>query len=171
MFGQDLALNNGMILLISTYQNASECAALIENGTHQTVKIVDNIRHALTTLRSEEFSAVVVDENLLEATPGSFDSLAQRMNAAMPVLLDMACLKPHRVAKVVASALARRQVEYKMAREQAVAELKSELKSDLTGLMISSKLAAESVRDPHAIDRLTAVLEIAQRIQQRLEAN
>ena len=86
-------MNNGMILLISTYQNASECAALIENGTHQTVKIVDNIRHALTTLRSEEFSAVVVDENLLEATPGSFDSLAQRMNAAMPVLLDMACLK------------------------------------------------------------------------------
>ena len=51
------------------------------------------------------------------------------------------------------------------------AELKSELKSDLTGLMISSKLAAESVRDPHAIDRLTAVLEIAQRIQQRLEAS
>ncbi len=160
-----------MILLISTYQNAPECAALIQNAARETVKIVDNIRQALTNLRSEEFSAVVVDENLLEATPGSFDSLAQRMNAAMPVLLDMACLKPQRVAKLVVSALARRAVEYKMAREQAVAELKSELKSDLTGLMISSKLAFESASDSSATEQLAAILEIAQRIQQRLQAN
>jgi hypothetical protein len=170
MFGQERALGKGMILLISTYQNAPECATLIENATREPLQSVDNIRQALAALRSQEFSAVVIDENLLEANPGSFDSLSQRMSAAMPVVLDMACLKPQRVAKLVHSAVARRKVEYNMAREQAVAELRSELKSDLTGLMISSKLAMESESQKEAGDQLTAVLEIARRIQHRLDA-
>lgn len=160
-----------MILLISPYQNAPECAALIENATREPVTTVDNIRQALTLLRAQEFSTVAVDENLLEATPGSFDSLSQRMSAAMPVLIDMACLKPQRIAKLVNAAFLRRKVEYKLARDQAVAELKSELKSDLTGLMISSKLAMERPAGGATEDQLAAILQIAQRIQQRLDAN
>jgi hypothetical protein len=167
--GEKRALSIGMILLVSTYQNALDCAALIQDATHESVKTVTSIRQALNALRVEEFVAVVVDENLLEATPGSFDSLAQRMSAAIPILIDMACLKPERTAKLVNSAFSRRRVEYKMARDQAIAELKSELKSDLTGLMISSRLAMESIRESKANDQLSAVLEIAQRIQHRLE--
>src|SRR6185369_2090021 len=160
-----------MILLISTYHNAPECAALIENAARDSVQTATNIRQALALLRGEEFSAVVIDENLIESNPGSFDSLSQRMSAAMPVVIDMACLKPQRIAKLVNSAVARRRVEYKMAREQAVAELKSELNSDLTGLMISSKMAMESHEVAKTNAQLCTVLEIAQRMQERLQAN
>lgn len=159
-----------MILFVSPYQTAPDCVALIESATHTSVKSVGSIRLALAALRNHEFTAVVVDENLLEVSPGSADSLTQRLGGAIPVFLDMSCLRPERVAKFVSAAYRRREVEYGVAREQAIAELHSELKSELTGLLISSKMALEnSGLSTKANEQLSAVLEIAQRIKQRLE--
>lgn len=159
-----------MILFLSPYQNAPDCAAHIERLTHEQVKIVDSLRLALASLRTHEFIAVVADENLVECTPGSADSLVQRMGAAIPVFVDMACLRGERVAKLVATACKRREAEYKIAREQAVAELRSEFKSELTGLLISSEMVLKTAGNPaETSDRVAAILEIAKRMKVRLE--
>ncbi len=159
-----------MILLVSPYPNATDCAALIEGATREQVKTVDSVRVALAALRSQSFVAVVVDENLLECSPDAADALVQRMESATPVFLDMACMRAERIAKFVTLAIRRRQLEYKAARETAIAELRSELKSEVTGLLLSSEIAMKHPSVPVKVNEsLITVLESARRIRQKLE--
>jgi hypothetical protein len=159
-----------MILLLSPYQNAKDCAALIKRATQEDVKHVETIRLALAALRNQEFTTVVADENLLECRPGSADALVQRMQSAVPIFLDMACMRPERVSKFVELALRRREIEYKTARELAAAELKSELKSEVTGLLISSEIALKAANLPPQLNaNLSSMLETAKRIKMKLE--
>jgi signal transduction histidine kinase len=155
-----------MILFISPYQNAPDCATLIERATKDQVTTVDNIREALALLRSQDFTAVIADENLLESTAGSMESLIQRIGPAIPVFLDIACLRPERVAQYVSAAFRRRQCEYNISRELAVAELRSELKSDLTGLLLASEMALKlSGKSEKCAEQLAIVLEIANKMR------
>jgi len=158
-----------MILLLSPYQNAPECAAQIERATRDTVKTVNTIRLALAALRAQEFAMLVADENLLESTPGSTESLVQRMEAATPFILDLACIRPEKVGKLVLATSKRRELEFEMARERALAELRSELKSDLTGLLISTELALKSAGlSVSTSEKLNLILELAQQMHARL---
>jgi hypothetical protein len=158
-----------MILLLSPYQNAQECAAQIQRATRDKVQIVNTIRLAMSAVRGQPFSMVIADENLIESTPGSSDALLQRMETSVPMIVDMACLRPEKVAKLADAALKRRELEFDNARKQAIEELRSAMKSDLTGLLISSELALKSQKLPSATaDKLLAVLEIARRMQTRL---
>ena len=159
-----------MILLISPYQNANDCAAQIQRATREQVKTVDSIRTGLAALRPQEFSAVVADENLLECSPGSAEALVERMQSATPVFLDMACMKPERIAKYVEVAMHRRELQNKCARESAAAELHSELKNELTALLLSSELAMKAPNMPSSVtEKLAVVLAAAKRIRARLE--
>jgi hypothetical protein len=158
-----------MILLISPYQNTDECAAQVERATRVKVKTVNTLRLALAALRENDFSVVVADENLLESTPGSMESLMQRMQPSMPVIVDMVCHRPEKIAKLVTAALKRREVEFQMARRQALEELRSELKSDVTGLLLCSEIVMKTPNLPQpAVDRVGAVIEIAQRMKSLL---
>lgn len=159
-----------MILLISPYQNAHDCAALIERSTHEQVKTVDSIRLGLSAIRTQEFSAVVADENLLDCSPGSAEALEARMGQALPVFIDMACMKPERITRLVESAIRRCELQYRSAREKAIADLGSELKSELTGLLLSSEMVLETTNVPPALgEMLTLVLDSAKRIKSRFE--
>jgi hypothetical protein len=160
-----------MILLLSPYQNAPECARAIERATNDEVKLVSSTKLALAALRAQTFEIVVADENLLESAPDSADALLQRMESATPFFIDMAVMRPERVAKLVGSAWKRRELEFEMARERALVELRGELKSELTGLLISSELAlTEAGLSMPVAERLHTVLEIARRIQSRLDS-
>jgi len=163
-------INKDMILLISPYQNAPFCAAQIQRATHDDVKTVNNIRLALAALRAETFGLVVADENLIESTPGSWDALIQRMESAAPVILDLACLRPEKVAALVLASRNRRVFDYELARQRARFDLESELKSDITGLLIQSELVlkAEGL-SATTTERVKAVLETARRLRSRLK--
>ena len=161
-----------MILFLSPYQSANDCATLIERSTREEVKTVDGLRPALAALRAQDFTAVVADENLLESTPGSMESLIQRLGAAIPVFVDMACLRPERVSQYVTAAFRRRQVEYNIARELAVADLRSQLKSDLTGLLLASEMALKAgAKSEKCAEQLSVVLEIANKMRTTLHTH
>ncbi len=109
---------------------------------------------------------MVADENLLESVPGSAESLTQRMQIAVPVIVDLACHRPEKIAALVVSTIKRRELEFQMARRQALEELRSELKSDVTGLLLSSEMVLKTSKLPDAaVDRLNTVLEIAKRMK------
>jgi len=61
---------------------------------------------------------VIADENLLESTPGSSDSLVQRMETTVPVILDLACLRPGKVVKLVIAERKRQALQLRLARER-----------------------------------------------------
>jgi len=90
----------------------------------------------------------------------------QRMQPALPVIVDMVCHRPEKIARLVTATLKRREVEFQMARRQALEELRSELKSDVTGLLLSSEIAMKTPNLPQpAAERVSAVIEIAQRMK------
>ncbi len=158
-----------MILLLSPYNNAPECAAQIQHATQDKVKTVNSTKQALAALRSQEFSIVVADENLLESEPGSLDALVQRMEMAAPLVVDLACNRPEKVGKLVALADKRRKLEFQLARQKALNDLRSEFKSDVTGLLLSSEMALKTAGlSNSAAERLTQVVEIVNRMKIRL---
>ena len=163
-------ITNGMILFISPYQNAQDCAASIERATREQVKTVDSLRLALAALHGHEFVAIVADENLLECSLDGPDALIARIGSAIPVFLDMACMRTERISKHVELAIRRRELEYKTARALAVAELQSELKSEVTGLLISSEIALKTPNLPTQVtEKMTTVFDSAKRLREKLE--
>jgi len=169
--GQQRAYIKDMILLLSPYQNAHEYAAQIERATRDKVQLVNTIRLAMSALRSQQFALVIADENLLESSPETSDALQQRMETSLPLIVDLACMRAEKVSRVAVATLKRREAEFEVARKQAMDELRSEMKSDLTGLLISSELALKTEKlSTTTSDKLHAVLEIAKRMQTRLTA-
>ena len=62
------------------------------------------------------------------------------------------------------------ELQYKVARESAVAELRSESKSELTGLLICSEITMKMANLPPAVtEKLSRVLDSAKRIRATLE--
>ena len=159
-----------MILLITPNQNGPELAAEFKKTVREEVQLHTSVRHAVTALRSTEFHAVVADENLIEAFPGSADALLDHLGSAVPVFLDLAAYRAEKVTRELMAALRRREREIVAARAEAARDLRNELKSDITGLLISSELALKSAKNPERIAvQLTSVLEIAQRLKAKLQ--
>jgi hypothetical protein len=98
------------------------------------------------------------------------DALVQRMQVAVPVVVDMACLHPEKVAKLVVKTWQRRLLENELARKHAIAELRSELKSEVTGVLLTTQMVLKrGGLSAGTNEGLTAVLEIAPRLKDRLE--
>jgi hypothetical protein len=159
-----------MILLVTSSTRASECAAAIERTTNERTQICPKLSLAARSLRSAECSAVVIDQNLLEADPAAADVVLNEAETAIPVFVNFAICGMDRVLRDVRSALQRREGERIRAVREAEANLRSQLTEALTGILLSSQLAMEVPAVPAAAQaRLRSVYQLAMSIRQRLE--
>ncbi|MGZ4789267.1 MAG: hypothetical protein ACXVZV_01795 [Terriglobales bacterium] len=84
----------------------------------------------------------------------------------MPIIVDLVCHRPEKIASIVRSIIKRRELEFQIARRQALEELRSELKSDVTGLLLSSEMVLKTSNLPKpAADRLNSIIEIAHKMK------
>jgi hypothetical protein len=58
-----------MILLMTGSARGRECAAAIEAALNQPTRLAQTLGAAVTLLRREEFSAVLLDQSLVETDP------------------------------------------------------------------------------------------------------
>ncbi len=159
-----------MILLITASTRAPECAAAIEQATKERTQICPRLAVAARTLRSTECSAVVIDQNLMEADPAAADVVLNEADTAIPVFVNFAICGMDRVLRDVRCALQRREGERIRAVREAEANLRSQLTEALTGILLSSQLAMEVPAVPAAAQaRLRSVYQLAMSIRQRLE--
>jgi len=159
-----------MILLITSSTRAQECAAALERTTGERTQVCLRLSQAARTLRSTECTALVIDQNLMEADPAATDVVLKEAQTAIPVIINLAICGVERVVRDVRSALQRRQEEHLRAARQAEAALRSQLTEALTGILLSSQLAMEVPAVPAAAQaRLRSVYQLAMSIRQRLE--
>jgi len=159
-----------MILLITSSIRAQECAAAIERATRERTQICPKLSAAARLLRSAECSALIIDQNLLEADPAAADVVLNEAETAIPVFVNFAICGMDRVLRDVRSALRRREGERIRAVREAEANLRSQLTEALTGILLSSQLAMEVPAVPAAAQaRLRSVYQLAMSIRQRLE--
>jgi hypothetical protein len=158
-----------MILLIWPSERSQECAQALQREFDQPVKNVSNLDAACEELKSNTFSAVVLDHWLCEASPAAADLVLQHIGSSVPIIVNFAISSLERVVRTVRMSLHQHKREMELARQHACMNLKSELKDDLTELFLSCGIGLQDPTLPaQAADQLRRIEEIGKHIQQRL---
>lgn len=159
-----------MILLVTTSSRAKECAAALETSARQKVDLAHSVSRALAKLQQTEYDAIVVDESLVEMDDSAVNALLNYAGMAMPIYINLGLHRTERLVREVIAGLMRKHAEHLGARRSAITELQSQLRGDLTGILLASELALrESSIPPRVADRINSVHRLAEQIRTRLE--
>lgn len=130
-----------MILLITSLAKAQDCAAALQEVSAEPVKVAATLQEAIAQLQAHEFSAVVLDQLLLDAEPDDVETIFKHIGTAVPVYSNFAISGIERVSRELRSAIHRRRRELLVARQEAEQDLRSELKGTITALLLSCEMA------------------------------
>lgn len=158
-----------MILLITPSARAKDCVSALHDATSETMQVAGTLREAAMQLRAQEYSAVVVDQSLLEAEPDESELVLQHLGTAIPVYVNFAISGTSRVVRELRVALRRRQNQGQVARQQAEQELRNELKGSVTAMLLSCEMALQIKELPDSAQtKLRTVYELAQSMCNKL---
>ena len=130
-----------MILLITPSARGQECAASLKADTGSETHWAENLQQAMARLREQSYSAVVLDQFLLENEPAESDQVLEHLGTAFPVYLNFAVSGMERLLREVRSALHRRKREETQARRSVEQQIRSEMCESLTAMLLSCELA------------------------------
>jgi hypothetical protein len=158
-----------MILLITSLASAQDCAKALQEVTSEPVEVATSLREAVAHLQTNEFSAAVIDQLLLDAEPDNVETILKHMGSAVPVFSNFAISGIERVSRELRSALHRRKRELQIARREAEQTLRSELKDTITALLLSCEMALDVPNLPlFAETKMRAVDALAKEMRTKL---
>ncbi|MGB8582036.1 MAG: hypothetical protein WCD47_14525 [Candidatus Sulfotelmatobacter sp.] len=161
-----------MILLITPSARGPECAATLNESTGNETHWAENLQQAMTRLREQTYSAVVMDQFILENEPAESDQVLEHLDTAFPVYINFAVSGMERLVREVRSALHRRKREETQARRSVEQQFRSEMGESLTSMLLSCELAMSVPGVPGpAAEKIRAVDNLAREMRLRLGAN
>lgn len=160
-----------MLILVTTSPRAKECSAAIEEMTHQKTQIATSLARAVALLQSYDYDALVLDESFHQTEFGAVNLLLDHAGIAMPIYVNLALHGTDRVAREVNTGLLRFIREKMSAMRSAEYLVRSELRGEVTGILLNSELA---LREPALADAVAAKIqimhELAEKMRLKLEA-
>jgi hypothetical protein len=161
-----------MILLITPSARGPECAAALKADTGRETQWAENLQHALARLREQTYTAVVLDQFLLENEPAESHQVLDHLGTAFPVYLNFAVSGMERLLREVRSALHRREREEVQARRSVEDQIRSEVCESLTAMLLSCELAMAVPEVPApAAEKIRLIDNLARDMRIRLGAN
>jgi DNA-binding NtrC family response regulator len=157
-----------MILLITPSAKVQECAKVLQEATAEVVQVASTLRQATGQLRAQEYSAVVMDQSLVETEPDDSELVLQHIGTAIPVYINFAISSVDRLVKELRAALHRRSVELVIARQAAEQALRNELKGTATALLLSCELALQAHDLVAAEGKIRQVYELTLELRNKL---
>ena len=154
-----------MILLVTASSRGQECAAALEESTGNKVRVAGSVPQALSRLRHGDYEALAIDQSLLEADFRALDTLLNHAGTAMPVYVNLALHSVQRVAREAQVALRRAEKEKRMALRAVEGDLRNQLRSEITGILLTSELA---LRQPALPAEVAAKLELVQQMAEKM---
>lgn len=149
-FGAPFAIALAMILLLTASNRAQDCATAITATIAQPVKIATSLAQGLSLLKSGDFVALVVDQQLLEADPDETERVLLHAGMATTVYMNLAISGVERVIRELRAAMHRRSRESLFARRGAEQKLRNEFKDMVTALLLSCEMALQAPTLPSA---------------------
>lgn len=138
------------------------------NETHWA----ENLQQAMARLREQTYSAVVMDQFILENEPAESDQVLEHLDTAFPVYINFAVSGMERLVREVRSALHRRKREETQARRSVEQQFRSEMGESLTSMLLSCELAMSVPGVPGpAAEKIRAVDNLAREMRLRLGPN
>jgi hypothetical protein len=161
-----------MILLITPSARGLECAASLKADTGNETHWAESLRQAMVQLREQSYTAVVIDQFLLENEPSESDLVLDHLGTAFPVYLNFAVSGMERLLREVRSALHRRKREETQARRSVEEQFRSEMCESLTVMLLSCELAMSVPNVPTpAAEKIRTIDNLAREMRLRLGAN
>jgi hypothetical protein len=161
-----------MILLITPSARGPECAAAIQAATGDETHWAESLPQAMARLREQAYSAVVLDQFLLENQPSESDQVIEHLGTAFPVYLNFGVSGMERLLREVRFALHRRQREETQARRSVEQRIRGEICESLTAMLLSCELAIAVPQVPApAAEKIRLIDHLARDMRLRLGAN
>lgn len=159
-------------LIITGISGAEHCAASLSKQLGLPVEVAPSRREGMAALRRREYTIVVIDEPVAEASPEGAEMLWKQAGLAIPLQINFAISGTNRLIREVRAALQRREMEQQLAMRAATSAIESELRDTVTGLLLHSQLAlAEPLVSAPLTAKLQTVAELAGNLRTRLQAN
>jgi hypothetical protein len=160
-----------MILLITPSARGQQCADSIAGATGRETRWAKSLQEGATFLREQTYSAVVIDQFLVETEPEDAGQLIEHFGTAFPVYINFAITGMERLLRDVRSALHRRQREEAVARRAVQDQLRSEMRETLTALLLSCELAMSAPDVPvTAVEKIRTIDGLARELRTQLRA-
>jgi len=161
-----------MILLITPSARGLECANNLKDATGRDTHWAETLQQAFSRLREQPYSAVVIDQFLVESEPAESDLLIEHLGTAFPVYLSFAVTGMERLLREVRAALRRRQREEIQAQRCVEQQIRGEMFESLTAMLLSCDLAMAVPGVPApAADKIRVIDNLARDMRQRLGVN
>jgi DNA-binding NtrC family response regulator len=159
-----------MIMLVTTSPRAKECAAAMEQATHQKAQIATSPAKAVECLQNCDYDLLVLDESFNQSEAGGVTLLLNHAGLAMPVYINLALHGTERVAREVQNGLMRLVREKLAAMRSAENVLRNALRGDVTAILLNSELAlrAPSLSEQVA-GRIQVMHDLAATMRRKLE--
>jgi len=165
------AHDQSMILLITPSARGQECADALQLATGDQTHWAHILQEAATRLREQNYSAVIIDQFLLETEPEESDRMLEHLGTAFPVYINFAVTGMERLVREVRSALHRRQREETSARRAVEEQMRSEMRETLTVMLLSCELAMAVPGVPMpAVEKIRAIDNLARELRVQLNA-
>lgn len=159
-----------MILLVTTSSRAKECAAALEQGTGHKTHVASSVPQAVSKLQAADYEGLAIDQSVLESDFRAFDTLLNRCGIAMPLHVNLALHSTERVVREVQAALRRGEKEKLVATRAAGQLLRNQLRSEVTGILLSSELALRQASiSPDVAEKVKSVRELAEKMKTQLQ--
>jgi hypothetical protein len=141
----------------------------IQEATSENAQIASTLQQAGAQLRNQDYSAVIIDQSLVEAEPDEGDVVMQHLGTAVALQINFAISGLERVIRELRAALNRRKRESIAARREAQQVLQSELKGTITALLLSCEMALGTPNLPlTAESKLRAVYDLAREMRLKI---
>jgi hypothetical protein len=161
-----------MILLITPSARAQDCAKALHERPGKLLRLPIRFVRRLGHLRTQEFSAVVIDQSFLETEPDESETVLEHIGTAIPVHINLAISGMERLIREIRAALYRRKKEGVLARQGAQQALRNELKGTVTALLLSCEMALQAPNlETSAEAKMRALYELAQQMRAKLEVS
>jgi hypothetical protein len=158
-----------MILLITPSTRRQECAQALQATTTIPTDVVPTLQMAASKLREQDYSAVVIDQCLMESEPDEGEQMLQHLGSALPVYVNCAISGIERVVREVRSALSRRGREEEIARTSAARAVWSEVKESVTAILLSCDLVLSSNEVPSGVvNKIQMIHDLATQMRGKL---
>jgi hypothetical protein len=131
-----------MIILVSASSSrAKECAAAIEQKSHQETQMAASLSKALELLPSHEYDIIVVDESFQQVESGAEGLVTTYAGNAVLVYVNLSLHGVERVASEVNRAVLRLVTERLASLRAAENLLRNEMRGQVTAILLNSELA------------------------------
>ena len=157
------------ILLIAPDPAVSALRPALQASLAAQVQSIPHRRASVLSLPEEEFSLILLDENLAAASPDATDALYLRAGSAPVLEINFALCDADRVLRQVRAALRRRVADHTRARTAAAASLHNQLNGSLSGLLLESQLARQKA-NPELAPVLDRIVRLAADLRDQLRS-